>query len=135
MVKKVHMLSGVFAGVDADGDGTLSIDEFRAVLPVLAVEGATVADAEALFKYLSRGATQMGYRDLFLELTRQQRKPAQPEAPAVAPAAAPAARPASAAKERPKKGGAKAGAANKKGGRGGPRAASAPRARGSPMGR
>jgi hypothetical protein len=134
MGKKVHMLSGVFAGVDADGDGTLSIDEFRAVLPVLAVEGATVADAEALFMFLSHGAKQMGYRDLFLELTRQQRKP---EPPAAAPAAAPAARPSSTAKERPgapKKGGAKAGAA-KKGGRGGSRASSAPRARGSPMGR
>ena len=74
MAKNVHRLSGVFAAVDASGDGMVDVHEFRRVLPVLAIEGATEADADAVFLNLSRGAPEVGYRDLFLELSRIQRQ-------------------------------------------------------------
>ena len=81
LIANVHKLSGVFAETDADGDGVVTCTEFRAVLPVLEVEGATAADAEAVFYNLSKGAPQMNYRDLFLELTRieQQQRHAPPQ--------------------------------------------------------
>ena len=80
MAGQTHKLSGIFARTDVDGDGMVTIMEFRAVLPVLNVDGATEADCDALFLNLSQGAHQMGYRDLFKGLTIKP-KPPQPKAP------------------------------------------------------
>ena len=74
MARNVHKLSSVFAAVDASGDGQVDRFEFRRVLPVLAVPGATEADSDALFLNLSRGKEAMGYRELFLELSRIARQ-------------------------------------------------------------
>jgi len=83
MGKHVHKLSGIFASADADADGSVTRLEFRRVLPVLDIEGATVADADSLYYILSRGAESIGYRDLFLELSKANRK-AETSSPPVA---------------------------------------------------
>lgn len=74
MVRSVHKLSGVFAAADASGDGIVDVAEFRRVLPIMAIDGATDADADAVFFTLSRGRSEVAYRDLFLELSRVQRQ-------------------------------------------------------------
>ena len=151
MGKHVHQLSGVFASADADGDGAVTRVEFRRVLPVLQIDGATEADADALYYILSRGAEEIGYRDLFLELSKASRQAAAAGGGGGGAAAAPPAaaapspppsrkgtprkvtpRSASATKERP----AAAGGAKAATGKPAGRAGSAPRAGGrKPIGR
>ena len=110
MTKHVHKLSGLFAATDTDGDGAVTCDEFRAVLPVIAVEGATVDDADNLFFLITRGAKEIRYRDLFMELTRKPpaplpMPPAPPPPPAEhVPSARPSVRPTAGSPTPPRRG-------------------------------
>lgn len=133
---RMHKLSSLFSTSDADGDGTVTRDEFHRVLPVLAVPGATHADADAIFEGFARGHDAIEYRDILRELSRTAApKPSPPPPKQATPPASPRPEPAVKAKGKgapPAKPSGKGPAAAK-----GARAPSAPKARptGAPAGR
>ena len=75
---ELHMdrLGSLFASWDSDGNGRISMLEFRRALPELGVEGATEEDADVLFRQLDRdGSGQISANELrahFGSLTAEQ---------------------------------------------------------------